>query len=197
MINRSKFFTTIRNDFFNGKLSQSHVDNVNAILDEWERTGRTDLRQLGYILATTYHETAKTMAPIEEYGRGAGRKYGKKVKMDGTPYHTPDKIFFGRGYVQLTWYENYDKMGKLLGIDLLNHPEYALTPHWSVKIMFEGMFTAKSFKGDFTGKHLDQYFNKTTEDWVNARRIINGLDQADRIAGYGRKFYDALKVADC
>ncbi len=29
------------------------------------------------MLATVYHETAKTMQPIEEYGRGVGRDYGK------------------------------------------------------------------------------------------------------------------------
>lgn len=193
MINRKKFYQTVRNAFFGGKLSQTQVDGMESILNEWEARKLTDLRQLAYILATTYHETAKTMAPIEEYGRGAGRKYGKKIKMNGQPYTTPDKLFYGRGYVQLTWYENYEKMGQLLGVDMLNHPEYALNPHWAVKIMFEGMFTANSCKGDFTGRHLDQFFNAKTEDWVNARKIINGLDQAERIAGYGKRFYEALK----
>ncbi len=38
------------------------------------------------------------MQPIEEYGRGKGRKYGAPAG----PY---GKIYFGRGYVQLTWLE--------------------------------------------------------------------------------------------
>lgn len=195
MINRKKFYDAVRNTFFGGKLSQSQVDGMEVILKEWESHPHelTDLRWLAYILATTYHETAKTMQPIEEYGRGAGRKYGKKIRMDGKPYTTPDKIFYGRGYAQLSWYENYEKMGKILGIDLLNHPEYALNPYWAVKIMFEGMLTAASAKGDFTGKSLDMYFTDKKEDWINARRIINGLDQAERIAGYGKLFYNALK----
>lgn len=30
-------------------------------------------------------------------------------------------------------------------------------------------------------------------DWVNARRIINGLDKAQLIADYGRRFYKIIK----
>ena len=32
--------------------------------------------QGAYILATTWHETATTMLPIAEYGKGGGRPYG-------------------------------------------------------------------------------------------------------------------------
>ncbi len=192
MTNRKIFYSIVRTAFFGDKLSQSQVTGMESIFDEWEKLGKTDLRQLAYIFATSYHETAATMAPIEEYGKGAGRKYGKKIKMNGQPYEKPDKIYYGRGFVQLTWFENYEKMGKLLGIDLLNHPEYALNPYWAVKIMFEGMFTAASAKGDFTGKHLDQFFNAKTEDPIGARKIINGIDQAEKIAGHYHKFLAAL-----
>jgi putative chitinase len=47
-------------------------------------------------------------------------------------------------------------------------------------------------KGLFTGKSLANYFNQTTEDWVNARKIINGLDKAQAIAMYGHNFYSAI-----
>jgi putative chitinase len=53
--------------------------------------------------------------------------------------------------------------------------------------MFAGMT-----KGLFTSKSLGNYFNKTTDDWVNARRIINGLDKAQEIAVYGHNFYSAI-----
>jgi putative chitinase len=53
--------------------------------------------------------------------------------------------------------------------------------------MFVGMN-----RGMFTGKKLSDYFSGTTEDWVNARRIINGTDRAALIAGYGRIFYSAI-----
>lgn len=191
-INRKHFFDTVRESLFNGSFSQDQVEGLDAILDRWEASGLTDLRWLAYMLATAFHETAKTMQPIEEYGKGKGYRYGKKIKRSGIPYTLPDKIYYGRGYVQLTWFENYETMGRLLGIDLLNSPELALHPKIASDIMFEGMTKGNSHFGDFTGKSLENYFNDKKEDWVNARRIINGTDKAELIAGYGKKFMSAL-----
>ena len=192
MINRKNFFDTVRDSLFGGAMNQGQVHGMESILREWEDQQLTDLRWLAYMLATTFHETAKTMQPIEEFGKGKGYKYGKKIKRSGIPYSLPDKIYYGRGYVQLTWYENYDTMGRLLGINLLNNPELALVPEHATAIMFEGMTKGNSNFGDFTGKSLENYFNDKKEDWVNARKIINGLDKAQLIAGYGHKFMDAL-----
>lgn len=194
-INQKYFFDSVRASLFKGKMTQSQFEGMEAILKRWEASELTDLRWLAYMLATVYHETAKTMEPIEEYGKGKNYKYGKKIKRSGIPYTLPDKLYYGRGYVQLTWYENYETMGKLLGIDLLNNPELALHPNIAAQIMFEGMTKGNSNFGDFTGKSLEHYFNDKKEDWVNARRIINGTDKADLIAGYGKKFMDALKVS--
>ena len=49
------------------------------------------------------------------------------------------------------------------------------------------------FKGLYTGKKLEDYFNDKVEDWVNARRIINGIDKAAEIAAIAQKFYECLK----
>lgn len=194
MINHDNFFYYIRQTIFKTGLKQKQVEGINAILNRWEAQDLTDLRWLAYMMATVYHETAKTMQPIEEYGKGKGYRYGKKIKRSGITYTLPDKIYYGRGYVQLTWYENYETMGRLLGIDLLNNPELALHPKIAADIMFEGMTKGNSNFGDFTGKSLEHYFNDKKEDWVNARRIINGTDKAELIAGYGKKFYQALKA---
>lgn len=191
-LNRKYFFDTIRTTLFKTGMKQKQVEGMEAILNRWEATGLADLRWLAYMLATTYHETAKTMQPIEEYGKGKNYKYGKKIKRSGIAYTLPDKIYYGRGYVQLTWYENYETMGRLLGIDLLGNPEFALHPGIAADIMFEGMTKGNSNFGDFTGKSLEHYFSDKKEDWVNARRIINGTDKADLIAGYGKKFMAAL-----
>lgn len=194
-LNRKHFFDIVRQSLFRGKMNQKQVAGMDSILTTWETEGLADLRWLAYMLATTFHETAKTMQPIEEYGKGKGYRYGKKIKRSGIPYSLPDKIYYGRGYVQLTWYENYETMGRLLGVDLLNNPDLALQPSIASKIMFEGMTKGNSNFGDFTGKSLEHYFNDKKEDWVNARRIINGTDKADLIAGYGKKFMSALKVS--
>lgn len=191
-MNLSLFYKNVRAEFFNGRLSQQQTDGMAAILQKWNRSGFTDLRWLAYMLGTVYHETARTMFPIEEYGKGRGRRYGKKYKQSGQPYDEPDHIYYGRGYVQITWYENYERMGRILGIPLLQKPELALVPEHAADIMFEGMTKSVSFKGDFTGHYLEQYFNGSKEDWVNARRIINGRDRAELIAGYAKRFYQII-----
>jgi putative chitinase len=180
MIDRFKFYQSVRQSIFGGKLLQKQVDGLNTILAEWEKQGLEDLRWLAYMLATTYHETAATMQPIEEYGKGKGRKYGKPDPETGL-------VYYGRSYVQLTWKENYATMGNLLNKPLVEAPELALKPDIATAILFKGMIN-----GLFTGKKLADYFSGKKEDWVNARRIINGTDKAELIAGYGKKFLNAL-----
>lgn len=192
-IDKKYFFDSIRSEGLFKKLSQSQVDGLNYIIDGWNKSGLTDLRWFAYMLATTYHETARTMQPIAEYGKGKRRPYGKKIKMSRQRYTHPNKIYYGRGFVQLTWYENYDKMSKLLGIDLLNNPELAMVPEHAMQIMIEGMTKGASNRGDFTGRSLEQYFNSTSDDPEGARRIINGRDKAKTIAKYHYKFRRSLR----
>jgi len=194
-MNRSKFFNEIRTSLFNGRLSQSQVDGINFKLDAFDDFRICDDRWRAYMLATSYHETARTMQPIEEYGKGRGRVYGRKIKHNRQPYTFPDKIYYGRGDVQLTWYENYELMGRLLGIPLLEQPELALKPDISARIMIEGMTKGMSNRGDFTGVSLENYFNATKDDPIQARRIVNGLDKASLIASYHQKFLRAIIIA--
>ncbi|WP_184544717.1 hypothetical protein [Mucilaginibacter sp. FT3.2] len=184
-------YDTIR-PMFGGHLLQSQIDGIETILKAIDDTGITDQRKAAYVLGTVFHECAKTMEPISEFGKGAGHDYGKKLKMGGgpghrIPYTTPDKLYYGRGYVQLTWYENYQSMGNLLQIALLENPELALEPQTAARIMIKGMTG-----GLFTGVGLGKYFTATKADWINARKIINGLDMATAIAGYAQTFYKGL-----
>lgn len=187
-IRRKVFFDEVRQGLFGCTLTQGQVEGMEAILNEWEDRGLTDMRWLAYMLATVKWETAHTMQPIEEYGKGEGHTYG-------IPDPETGETYYGRGYVQLTWKENYAKMGKLLGIDLVKIPSLALNDLIATQILFEGMLKDESGVGDFTGVSLERYFNDTTEDWVNARRIINGTDHAQDIANIAHRFYDALLKA--
>lgn len=182
-LNRKKFFDGVRSSPFNKKLNQGQVSGMSAILDEWERRGLDDLRWLAYMLATVFHECNQTMQPITETG---GLKYLKSKK-----YYP----WYGRGFMQLTWKYNYEAMNKLLkaaGIsaDIVADPELAKRLDVATFIMFEGMT-----RGTFTGKKLSNYFNKTVNDPLNARRIINGTDKAALIAGYHKQFYADLVAA--
>ena len=190
MINKSVTYNNIRSKF--GKLNLKQVEGFENIFNAWIESGYNDARWLSYMLATTWHETDRTMQPIEEYGKGKTRPYGKRIKHSGLAYKNYTGIYYGRGYVQLTWYENYELMGRLLKVDLLKYPELALTPKIAVQILFEGMTRGSSSVGDFTGKCLEIYFNDKTNDPIGARKIINGSDKADLIAGYHKIFLSSI-----
>ena len=190
------FFNKISKTLFGNNISINQRKGIEYKLKAFGRYNITDNRWQAYMLATSYYETARTMQPIEERGKGAGRPYGKKYKQDGTVYAHPNCIYFGRGDVQLTWYENYERMGRLLGIPLLENPELALQPDISARIMIEGMTRGISNRGDFTGVSLENYFNSSKSDPVNARRVINGLDRAEMIAGYYEGFLRGLINAE-
>ena len=180
-INRDHFFQTVRNTLYNGTLKQKQVEGISGILDNWEAAySNLDDRFLAYMFATTFHETATTMQPIEEYGKGKGRAYG-------TADPVTHQIYYGRGFVQLTWKANYATFGSKLKVDLVNNAALALDLNIATKVMFTGMT-----QGLFTGKKLSDYFTPTLTDWVNARRIINGTDRAALIAGYAQNFYSAI-----
>ncbi|RBP03789.1 chitinase class I [Roseiarcus fermentans] len=179
----AEFFRCARNRLFAGSMTQGQVEGTNALLDAWDRH---DIRWLAYALATAFHETAQTMEPIAEYGRGRGQPYGAAVGPFGQRY-------YGRGYVQLTWRHNYARAdAELPGFDLVKTPDNALKPEIAAVVMLRGMT-----EGWFTGLKLDDYFPLKAPqraDWVNARRIINGLDCAARIALYGQQFREALEA---
>jgi len=171
MFDRKVYFDAVRDDPFRGRLTKDQVEGQEFILDVWELTRpEEDVRWLAYCLATTIHETASTMQPIEEYGKGKGHAYGR-------PHPETGEAYYGRGFVQLTWYENYLKMTTILrsifpdaAIDLVLHPEEALNPLYSAAIMFEGME-----QGLFRSTHsLPRYFSKSRDDAYSAREIING-----------------------
>lgn len=174
-------YTLIRNKLFAGKLTQLQVNGIEFIIKAANDGGIVDKRHVAYMLATAYHETARTMRPVEEIGKGKGLAYG--VAIDG-------RVYYGRGYVQLTWLANYKTMAKLLGVDLVKNPSLACDPDIAAQIMVKGMI-----RGLFTGKKLSDYISSLKCDYVNARRIINGTDKAELIAGYARIFNEALTTA--
>jgi hypothetical protein len=176
-MNDAVFFEQVRTTLFGGSLSQAQVDGLNALLAAWV-VG--DKQQLAYLLATAFHETARTMQPIMEMG---GDAY-----LRAKPYWP----FVGRGYVQLTWatgYKNADaKLG--LGGKLIANPDMAMQPDIAAKIIVRGMAS-----GWFTGKKLSDFISNGNADYVGARSIVNGSDRAVLIAGYAAQFEIALTKA--
>jgi len=183
-LNRTYYFDGVRGPLFAGAMTQPQVDGQTALLDAAEQRGWDD-RWLAYLLATAYHETARTMQPIAEYGQGKGKPYGVP---DG-PY---GQVYYGRGFVQLTWYDNYQTQDQKLRLNgqLVRIADTALDLQIATDIIFGGMQD-----GDFTGVGLPKYISATQTDFYNARKIVNGLDQASTIAGYAVTFANALTHA--
>ena len=175
-----------------GRLNQSQVDGFNAVLSAINQYGSPANKPayVAYMLATAWHETASTMQPIAEYGKGKGRPYGKRIDVHGGRYSDSLPIYYGRGYVQLTWLTNYVFMKNRLGVDFVNNRELALVPKHAADIMIIGML-----EGSFTGKSLQTYIKYGLYfEFVNARKIINGTDRDKLIAGYAVNFLDSLTI---
>lgn len=183
--NASKFSSIYK------KLNSKQISGINTILSAINTFDNSEARNplyTAYMLATAYHETAHTMRPISEIGKGKGRAYGSHIDIDGSTYKNLPHIYYGRGYVQLTWLTNYAKMGKILNIDLVNEPSLALDPTISSQIMIQGMLS-----GIFTGKSLSDYLKSGKYiEFRHARRIINGNDKADLVALYAMNFLACL-----
>lgn len=182
-MNRKVFFDEVRESLFRGRMAQHQVDGINTILDEWNDAGFNNRQWLAYILATAFHETAFTMKPLAEYGRGRGKKYGEKDPQTGHAY-------YGRGFVQLTWRENYERASRHLGVDFVRNPDGVMQPDFAAYILIHGMA-----EGWFTGKELADYINERQRDYWNARRIVNGTDRAGAIADYALRFDAAINAA--
>lgn len=179
-----KFFAGYRNAW--GALSQPQVDGIESLLTFIEAdAAMTDPRWVSYLLATIKHECADTWQPIEEYGKGRLYSYGQPDPVTGQTY-------YGRGFVQLTFKSNYEKLGEALGLGdaLVLNPALALDPATAYQIISYGMRN-----GSFTGRRLSDYIRDTTCDYFNSRRIINGTDRATLIAGYAQTFERVLNAA--
>lgn len=218
-INRQVFFDGWRSGF--NALSQGQVDGLEALLGFLEADRHvTDLRWGAYKLATTYHETGTTMKPIHEHGSrkyfidryGSQTKVGKVLGND-----TPEEgaTYAGKGYTQTTGESNSEMLERILPKE---YPE--VIARWEAargrkfdltvgdqpgddqdnmalmepEIAYINMSISMR-KGLYTGVGLPKYINDDRCDYVNARRIINGMDCADRIAGYAVKIEAILRAA--
>lgn len=198
LANPKPFFDALRAGLLGPTLSAEEINGCNAILNAMEGS---PLSWTAYALATAYHETASTMRPIREYG---GEVYFKRmydvtgarpqmaVSMGNTCAGDGPK-YCGRGYVQLTWKNNYRRAADECGVDLLAYPDKAMDPGVAAKVMRSGME-----EGWFTGKKFADYLpakgKATSGQFSYARHIINGTDKAQQIAAHAIEFQRALEA---
>lgn len=182
MTDPGAFFSALRK--LTGGLEQVQVDTVNGLLASaahWPTSWLADG------LATAWHEAR--FEPVEEIGKGRGKSYGKPGKYGQAPY--------GRGLVQVTWVDNYEwldaaaaEAGLIKKGELLKDFSLALRPDIAALALVKGMED-----GAYTGKSLADYLPDelgTQPQFIQARRIINGTDRAELIAGYALKIQDGI-----
>ena len=220
-MDRSKFYAALRarsSGVFATSLTAGQVANLEAILDKIQSAGLS-LRQAAYVLATPYHEVGSGMAPkVENLTYSSAERiravWPKRFPGlgDALPYvRNPQGLanvvyggrmgnvgpddgwtYRGRGYPQTTGRDNYQRFGKLLGLDLSGNPDLALQPAISARILILGMKD-----GLFTGRKLADFISGDKADYRGARAIINPDVEAngDAVAGYARAFEAALRAA--
>lgn len=196
-MDRARFFDMVRNAPGPGRLTAGQVEGFETLIDAMEQA-KWPLTWAAYGLATAWHETAFTMQPIAERG---GESYfrqmyditGKRptlARQNGNINPGDGVKFRGRGYVQITWRNNYRRAGQKIGVDLERFPDMAMDARIAARIMVEGMA-----EGWFTGRANRHHLNGSVPDYVEARRIINGTDKAQLIAAHARTFARALDAS--
>lgn len=134
--------------------------------------------QLAYVLATAALETNYTMKPVKEaYWLPED---WRKRKLEYYPW-------YGRGYAQLTWEENYLRASEELGVDLISDPDLAMEPAIASKVLVKGCRD-----GWFTGRKLSDFITLKRSDFRNARQVVNGMDRAETIAAFAEDYDEAL-----
>lgn len=211
--NRDTFFNDYRGRF--GPLKEIEVNGLNFLLDQTEADEEfTILRQVAYVLSTVKGETG-IFQPLKEKRANAQKQ---PALFQQQQKYFPSG-FFGRGYVQLTFKENYRMAGqKLAGtvIEVQNkdgstlkltidkdtfvkEPDLVMQPTASYQILARGMREGwfrrrKNNKGPF--KLSDFIKEGSPPDYLGARNIINHPSSAaEKFAGFADKFELILRAS--
>ena len=208
-------FKDLFRDLFGITPSLETKKNIEVILKMCEIYSLCRYRK-AYVLATVMHECGAKMIPITEnlnYSMSRLRAVWPKRFPDNNIareyMHNPEKLgnfvygnrlgnnetngykYRGRGFVQITGYENYAKFGEYLHADLVGNPDLALDVIIGANILVVGMV-----EGMFTGRSITQYIYSYTgkRDFINARRVINSdvARVGKQIAEDAKKFLQLL-----
>lgn len=173
------------------------IGDAHRIVNDCKAAGLS-LNQAAYVLATAWHESAHTMKAVREtlaktdaQAKARLTKAWKAGKLPGVKRDYWSGGYYGRGHVQITHRENYEKASRIVGSDLVKHPDRMLEPAISIAVMIDGMV-----KGWFRKGHkLATYINSKGADFRGARNIINGdvKKNGGLIAGYAKEY--AAKLA--
>lgn len=200
-----KLFDEVRPMF--GVITVEQVQGIEGIIAAFNEVGDGDQDTLAYALATTFHESkmrsvregfTQTDAGARRAVAELARKRGPKsaVARYSKPVGPYGHVYYGRSYPQLTWLDNYERASKDAGVDLVKNPDAILEPRIGARVLIKGIMDGR-WNG--RGHGLDHYEGDdeflSDAEAEEARRTVNVQDKAVLIAGYHRKFYNALTKA--
>lgn len=186
-LNREAFFVTMRDRF--GRLGPTQVVGTTAILDA---IAGAPLSWQAYMLATAWHETGATMQPVRE-AHWLSEAWRKK-NLRYWPH-------YGRGYVQITWLDNYkwlDAASAAAGLtkpgDILADLDLAMRPDIAALALRVGMEEGRyDAHGKRMAERLPASGPATPAQYINARYLVNIQDKAELVEGYAQSFERALR----
>lgn len=172
-------WTKIVHKVLSDRVGEEHVV---ALYLAFRQYGDQIDRHFCYILATAWHECRFRPGPER---RAHPLRQPRLWRLQERYWPSG---YYGRGYVQLTWRKNYERFSKILKKDLVGNPDLVNLPEIGAAVTVIGMT-----EGYFTGRNLSYYLDESPPDWVNARRVVNGLDKAKEIAATAQRLYHEIK----
>lgn len=204
-MNNAAFFDALRasrSSMFASTFTQSQVTGIEGLIDAFRTFGDGRIKTLAYALATARREVGAGMIPVREGFKKTDvsarayvqRNYGNKgPKWYCWPVGPHGYVYYGRGYVQMTWLENYQFATHQTGLDFVGNPDLALDPKISARLLITGLISGQWNK---LGHGIAYYLkNDDLDDLMGARRTVNVTDHWQEIAGHYREFLAALEVA--
>jgi Chitinase class I len=143
------------------------------VFEALKAEGQASVRSLIGAIGTIAIETASRWLPIPELYNDPPGRFAYFERMYGVGNHRSAEAmghtqpgdgarYFGRGFIQLTWKNNYAAMGQKLGMDLVGNPDLALNPETAARI-FAIYWRDRDIQAQADG-----------EDWAAVRRSVQG-----------------------
>ncbi len=162
------------------------ANNINLILNTANGYDNLSIEEVAYILATAHWESHMGFWMSEDLSENTDG-YEGDVSL-GNIYPGDGRWFRGRGFIHITGRNAYAKMSVIFNMDLIQYPDLVATnPALAAAISVDGMVN-----GTFSTYKLSDYRTAGGYDFVGARAIVNGNDNADVIAKIAKGYFAIL-----
>lgn len=161
-----------------GDLAVKYADVLTDAMDEYEINNR---ERKAAFMAQILHESGMLRYVKEIWGPSPAQSRYEGRKDLGNVQIGDGKLYMGRGFIQTTGRNNYQKTGEALGVDLLSNPELLETP----------ILASRSAGWFWKNRGLNELADDGRFELIT-RRInggINGLEDRERKWDISRRVF--------